>query len=283
VFIGSIIPYSGKYGIGTQPESFAVKGNRKYFTDNKRGVVLRLSSGTGGGDGLTEISFYGMRTWFKDNLKTSTKAVGMYDNVKDQYILHLENINGPTNYTLGFDESASGWTSFYTFYPEAGCTLNGVFYTFKNSNIWKHYSTTNYNSFYGTQQSSKVELIMNNEVSMIKVFNTLNYEGTAGWGAENIKTELDDTTYTDIGADIAAYDNSYDYNLIGGNIFNKKQNKYYAFIKNASAIGEDEILFGEQISGIKGAYASVTLKTGAAVSNKKELFAVSSEVAQSSN
>jgi hypothetical protein len=71
--------------------------------------------------------------------------------------------------------------------------------------------------------------------------------------------------------------------LIGGNIFNKKQNKYYAFIKNASAIGEDEILFGEQISGIKGAYASVTLKTGAAVSNKKELFAVSSEVAQSSN
>lgn len=283
VFIGSIIPYSGKYGIGTNPESFAVKGNRKYFTDNKRGVVLRLSSGTGGGNGLTEISFYGMRDWFKDNLKTSTKAVGMYDNVKDQYILHLENINGPTNYTLGFDESSSGWTSFYTFYPEAGCTLNGVFYTFKNSNIWKHYSTTNYNSFYGTQQPSKVQLVMNNEASIIKVFNTLNYEGTTGWSAENIKTELDDTSYTDIGADIAAYDNSYDYDLVGGNIFNKKQNKYYAFIKNTSTIGEDEILFGEQISGIKGAYASITLKTGTSVSNKKELFAVSSEIARSSN
>jgi len=359
LFIGQILPYSGKYGIGTNPESFAVKGNRKYFTDNKRGVVLRLSGGVGGGDGLTEVSFYGMRDWFKDNLKTATKLVGMYDNVKDQYILHIEDETAPTNYTLGFDESASGWTSFYTFYPEAGCTLNGVFYTFKNSNIYKHYSTTNYNSFYGTQQPSKVELIMNNQTSMIKVFNTLNYEGTSGWSAENIKTETDNynistnqyddytdqafniykyvdtitavgntsgssTTVTlttkelDIFADSKVFGNNipngtivtsvnnngattvlvlsnaitasslsltfkHDYDGIGGSIFAKKQNKYYSVLINNSPIDENDILFGEEISGIKGAYASATLKTDTSVSDKKELFAVSSEIAQSSN
>lgn len=280
VFIGSIIPYAGKYGISTNPESFAVKGTRKYFTDKKRGVVLRLSGGIGGGDGLTEISFYGMRDWFKDNLEGASKIVGMYDNIKDQYILHLE---GNTNYTLGFDESSNGWTSFYTYYPEAGFTLNNTFYTFKNTNIWKHYQTSNYNSFYGTQNESSVDLIINPQPSVIKTFHTLGYEGTAGWSASNIKTDLDDNNYTDLGSNIAAYDNSHDYDLVGGNIFNKKENKYKAFIENNSAIGEDEILFGKQVSGIKGAYTTLTLKTGSAESAKKELFAVSSEIVTSSN
>ena len=275
VFIGSIIPYAGKYGISTNPESFAVKGTRKYFADKKRGVVLRLSR-----DGLTEISFYGMRDWFKDNLQGTSKIVGMYDNVKDQYILHLE---GDTSYTLGFDESSNGWTSFYTYYPEAGFTLNNTFYTFKDTNIWKHYQTSSYNSFHNTQNESSVDLIINPQPSIIKTFHTLGYEGTTGWSASNIKTDLDNNAYTDLGSNIAAYDNSHDYDLIGGNIFNKKENKYKAFIENNSAIGEDEILFGKQVSGIKGAYTTLTLKTGSAESAKKELFAVSSEIVTSSN
>jgi len=275
VFIGSIIPYAGQYGISTNPESFAVKGTRKYFADKKRGVILRLSR-----DGLTEISFYGMRDWFKDNLQGTNKIVGMYDNVKDQYILTL---SGTSNYTLGFDESSNGWTSFYTYYPEDGFTLNNTFYTFKNTNIWKHYQTSNYNSFYGTQSESNIDLIINPEPSVIKTFHTLGYEGTTGWSASNIKTDLDDSNYTDLGSDIAAYSNSHDYDLVGGNIFNKKEKKYKAFIENNSAVGEDEILFGKQVSGIKGAYTTLTLKTGSAENTKKELFVVSSEIVKSSN
>jgi hypothetical protein len=70
---------------------------------------------------------------------------------------------------------------------------------------------------------------------------------------------------------------------VGGNIFNKKENKYKAFIENNSVIGEDEILFGKQVSGIKGAYTTLTLKTGSAENTKKELFVVSSEIVKSSN
>ena len=47
--ISQITPYTGKYGISRNPESFAVFGNRKYFADKDRGVVLRLSGGQGGG------------------------------------------------------------------------------------------------------------------------------------------------------------------------------------------------------------------------------------------
>jgi hypothetical protein len=285
-FIGTFIPYSGRYGIGTVPESFAVKGNRKYFADNKRNAVLRLSR-----DGLTEISFYGMRDYFKDNLKNNErfKAIGMYDNVHDQYVLHLDDELGGTNQTIAFDESSIGWPSFYTYYPEAGCTLNNVFYTFKKTNIWKHHSSTNYNKFYEeTADTSHVELVLNADVSFIKTFHTLNYEGTTGWDASNIKTDLDDANFTDQAKNIDKYSDTFDYELPGATIFNKKEGKYYAILKNtndgknASLAKSKEILFGDSLSGIRGAYLNLKLSTTAGITSKNELFAVSAEIVKSS-
>lgn len=63
--IGQIVPYLGRYGIGKNPESFAQFGFRKYFVDPVRATVMRLSR-----DGLTEISEYGMKDFFRDNLTT---------------------------------------------------------------------------------------------------------------------------------------------------------------------------------------------------------------------
>ena len=63
--LGEIVPYAGEYGISNNPESFAVYSFRKYFVDRNRNAVLRLS-----GNGITEISEYGMRDFFRDNLAT---------------------------------------------------------------------------------------------------------------------------------------------------------------------------------------------------------------------
>ena len=63
VVIGQITPYSGEYGISRNPESFAHFGFRRYFADKDRNAVLRLSR-----DGITEISQYGMRDFFRDEL-----------------------------------------------------------------------------------------------------------------------------------------------------------------------------------------------------------------------
>ena len=78
--LGQTVPFSGEFGISTNPESFASESYRVYFADKVRGVILRLSK-----DGLTPISMYGMKDWFKDNLKLSTKIVGSYDDKKDEY------------------------------------------------------------------------------------------------------------------------------------------------------------------------------------------------------
>ena len=61
--LGQNVPYLGEYGISRNPESFAVYGYRKYFADKDRAAILRLSR-----DGITEISGYGMRDYFRDNL-----------------------------------------------------------------------------------------------------------------------------------------------------------------------------------------------------------------------
>ena len=61
--LGQTIPFSGEFGISTNPESFASESYRVYFADRVRGVILRLSK-----DGLTPISDHGMKDWFRDNL-----------------------------------------------------------------------------------------------------------------------------------------------------------------------------------------------------------------------
>lgn len=63
VVIGQVVPYLGRYGVGKFPFSVAKFGFRKYFVDPIRGVVCRLSR-----DGITEISNYGMKDFFRDQL-----------------------------------------------------------------------------------------------------------------------------------------------------------------------------------------------------------------------
>ena len=84
IVIGQIQPYLGEFGIGTDPESFAVYGFRKYFVDRDRSAVLRLSR-----DGITEISSYGMKSFFRKHLKISNSVLGMYDMHTKSYVLSL--------------------------------------------------------------------------------------------------------------------------------------------------------------------------------------------------
>ena len=65
--LGQTIPFSGEFGISTNPESFASESYRVYFADRVRGAVLRLSK-----DGLTPISDHGMKDWFRDSLSLGT-------------------------------------------------------------------------------------------------------------------------------------------------------------------------------------------------------------------
>ena len=85
--LGQTIPFSGEYGISTNPESFATEGFRAYFTDRVRGAVIRMSM-----DGLTPISDAGMKDYFRDNLRNATQLIGSYDDRSNEYNLSIKTI-----------------------------------------------------------------------------------------------------------------------------------------------------------------------------------------------
>ncbi len=187
--IGQIVSYAGEYGISTNPESFAVYGYQKYFTDRNRNAVLRLSR-----DGITEISNYGMVDFFRDKLSlvgSTGKIIGSYDIYNKNYVVSLQENNGNYN-TLGFEESTNGWISFYDYKPSNGFSSQGKFFTTNGTSVWKHYSTSvDRGSFYGTNNKSSVKLILNPDPTRVKTFKTIDYEGTNGW--EVISLVSDDT------------------------------------------------------------------------------------------
>lgn len=255
---GDVMAYAGNFGIGKNPESFAHYAGRKYFVDEPKGAVLRLSR-----DGITEISNYGMRTYLLQFLTGSSDIYGMWDMNKRQYVLSYQ--GGLIGQTLSFDESSNGWVSFYDYLPEFGGSLDGQFYTFKNGLLYKHYDGSN---FYGQSFDASIQLIMNQNPSASKSFLTINYEGANSWDITSINTDVDSAK------NILAYNNAKqdtDTEMYL-NIFRNFDGKYFANIINDSDPEANEISFGSSISGVKGHFLNITLRnsnTGA------ELFSVS--------
>jgi len=192
--IGVIQPYAGEYGISKNPESFAVYGYQKYFSDKNNNAILRLSS-----DGITEISGYGMIDFFRDTLisidnnNVEGYVVGGYDVHNSQYVVSMQRnpVLQPnsTNFnTLSFDESVKGWVSFFTYKPEQIFSLRNVFYSVKDGGLYKHYVSRTpagnnipRGSFYGVSNQSSISFVINQNPSNSKSFQTISYEGTSGW------------------------------------------------------------------------------------------------------
>jgi len=377
--IGQITPYVGEYGISKNPESFAYFGYRRYFTDKYRNAVMRLSR-----DGMTEISQYGMRDFFRDKLGeitdgyfnlsfTSTynsyatspnnkvritsnldklekglqvvipqttgpdvialvlglygstggsfldvfidknpgspsgsdltfnkyvkeKVVGGYDNYNDNYVLSLQkqsNFITPTIaqdtttnfYTLSFDDSVNGWTSFYTYKPSFIFSLKNNSITTNETDLYLHYSNENRNEFYGVSNNSNITFIFNANPSIVKNFKTINYEGDSGWEVNSLESDSQGI-YFDKAKAIKSYDEGlYTENGIPYRVgFIRKENKYFANLVNNSSGRPGEVIFGSATTGIKGYLATVKVSTDTTTDpgGAKELFAVSTEFVVSS-
>ena len=316
--IGQIVPYLGNFGISKNPNSFATYGFRKYFVDTDRNAVLRLSR-----DGITEISNYGMYDFFRDefsSISTTTSegiVVGGWDIHNKQYVVSLQNTASRDYNTLAFDEQVKGWSSFFSYRPNFMVSLRNDFFTFNEGSLYKHYSTTaNRGNFYGVDNNTSITFIFNPAVSLSKNFKTINYEGSNGW---RIDSFISDATgpdeyngqyisFNDTTNSVPSYmEGEYilnpatgevvypaQYGSVFGNTnppynrnyagFVRKENKYVANLVSSTPANQGEIIFGNQVSGIKGYFATVTISTDntTQVGSAKELFAVSSEYVESS-
>jgi hypothetical protein len=316
VVIGQIQAYAGNYGISKDPQSFAVYGYRKYFTDRYRNAVLRLSQ-----DGITEISQYGMTDWFRDEFANidsaeySGNVIGGWDVHNKEYVLSLQpnalNTQNTSWYTLSFNEDSQGFPSFFTYKPSQMVSLKNKFFTLNNGKLWQHYNEVSGTrcNFYGVQYGCNVQFIFNDNPSNVKIFKTANYEGSNGWQIDSFISDLTGPDYTGLTSGTGYYVSSFDAVGITGNDsapavysymmgayddygnsypsvlyppinragFDRKENKYMAVLINKSQAAQEEIIWGNEMSGIKGYFATVTMSLDNVtdVGGAKELFSVS--------
>ena len=205
--LGSVRPYAGEFGISTNPESFASYGFRIYFTDKRRGVVIRLSR-----DGISPIGA-GISTELEQLFKNNTVMQGSYDDDTEKYNL---TIGGET---LQYSEMSKGWTSRWGINPEAALTINNTYYTSVAGKLWKHSDVLNRNSWYGNATAkSSITFVYNDAPSVVKKFKTLAYEGDAGWSASAIETEAQSGKVT---------------------AWETKEGKHFNYIKGVSALWDN--------------------------------------------
>ena len=185
--LGQAVPIPGEYGISTHPESFANYASNIYFTDVQRGAVMQMKGNT-----LAPISQVGMADYFADNLKDTNlkKCLGTYDEKKSEYNLTIIDTSGGSVYgdesgtTISYSEKAQGWTSFKTFIPQQGISINNKYYTWNRGSMWEHHSNDTYNSFYsaitadvnGAISNSQI-IVVDNVVGIIEIGMTVSGTG----------------------------------------------------------------------------------------------------------
>ena len=237
--------------------------------------------------------------------------LGGWDIHNKQYVLSLKtnNVSFPDNNatkqsgkyeTLSWDDSVQGWTSFYTYNPDNLFSLRNNYYTVKNGAIWEHYRGIRSN-YYNVQSNASITFVFNPNPSVSKTFSTVEYEGDSGWKIESFVSGLTgvdtrllgwDSTFDQTNPVLSYYEGLYDSNNVAYgqpgfgvvpfyNVgFTRKENKYVANLINNSPGTPfnvpGEVVFGSQISGIKGFFTTVKIKTDdiTDVGGEKELFAV---------
>jgi hypothetical protein len=230
------------------------------------------------------------------------KIEGGFDNYKDNYVISLQRFTGSKtldeasdNYnTLAFDESVLGWTTFYSFRPGLMFSMKNNFYSTKDGVLYRHYDAdlnrTNANNFYGVDNASSIEFVFNASPNIQKNFKTINYEGTSGWQVDSFISDLTGSIGANEVRDTTFNIKSYDEGIYYENAipyragFNRKENRYVANLVNNTIASDQEVVFGQSMTGIKGFFANVKLSTDTTtnVGGVKELFSVGTEIVISS-
>ena len=188
---------------------------------------------------------------------TSSKIAGqMLDKFGD--IVSVTNKNSSVNTinltsfkkTISFSEKVTGWTTFQSFIPEDGLSINNEYYTFKNGDLYKHHSNPTRNNFYGQQFDSSVSLVFNDDAATVKSFATINYEGSEA----RITSSLTDGEYYNLNSKTGWYVDSIvtDLQNCDNLEFVDKEGKWFSYIQGATTTlaNLDESEFSVQGIGV---------------------------------
>lgn len=213
-------PFKGKYGIGDCPESFAYGKWAKYFFDNNKGVVVRISQ-----DGPTPLSvLYKMNSFFVPKGPNFRKDLnnglvpagqtymgdpavyGVFDSFTNKYIIALEEINRYDSngaltfhqdpFTIAFLETrdqSEGFESTYTYYPEMMSSLDNLLIVWRLGKLYTHNNPA-YCNFFGVQWPASITGAFNDHMRQKKTWATISEDSDTIWECPEISTQLTEGT-----------------------------------------------------------------------------------------
>ena len=253
------------------------------------------------------------------NYKTKGKVIGGWDIHNKNYVVSMQknsnqvstdldgvnDLTDPNNSysTLVFDEDINGWVSFFTYKPNFMFSNLNRFYSIKNAGLYEHYDVNASNNtrgdFYSVRNPSNITFVFNPQPDVVKNFNTISYEGSNGWevvsyvsgftgqdlnpnGTSTYVQNNDNTLFIKSYSEGSYVDANTGYTLRSG--FDRKENRYVANLRNNSTPSTGEIIFGAQMSGIKGYFATVKIETDETtqLGGPKELWAAATNFVTSS-
>ena len=178
--------------------------------------------------------------------------------------------------TVTYSEDVKGWVSFKSFIPESGVSLSKEQYTFKDGSLYQHnFEGVDRNTFYDEFIESSITAVLNAEPSTVKIYNTLNYEGSQS--KINLHTTKD---VLDASGNTIALSNVEIYNL------NAKDGWYVGSIttdKQSGSIKEFVEKEGKWFNYIKGTGIIDTTLPSTADLSFQGLGIVSNTVTEASN
>ena len=133
-------------------------------------------------------------------------------------------------YTLTYSERDKGWTSFHSFIPEAMVYMDNNYYTFKNGQLYKHYSNATRNNYYGVQYDTTITSILNDSPLQAKMFKTVQLNSNKPWRTE-ITTDM--TT-----------------GFIDSTAYVLKEGDYYAYIKRVAGNTDLSLMSAQGIGNV---------------------------------
>lgn len=207
--IGSVNVLKGSYGT-INPEGIVEFRGAVFWPDAINGKIIQYF-----GNGLFAISEYKMtrfwKQWFRQFLSMTSdeiEALGnrpfifmTVDPRHEELLISLPKLSStppkgylpdyPSTiypfdildmqakvivYQLNLGAGRPRFLGAHTYYTEWFITLLNDLYTSKNGLIWEHNQTTSTNSFYGTQYTSKIMPVSNQEQGVPKVYNVTSVE-----------------------------------------------------------------------------------------------------------
>lgn len=171
--------YPIEAGINEDRTAFIKSNGGVYFVDVTRGKIVYLGS-----QGVKILSDMNISSWVeersKEMLEASSYSIAIGEDKKNsEVVFTLQDSSHAYNKSIVYSSSLDKFTSFVNYSSDFFGSLGNRFLQIRDNDVYEAEKNSTHSNFFGTQYSSKVKAVFNENPVSRKVFNAIGVDGTA--------------------------------------------------------------------------------------------------------